>query len=436
MSWASEMSAVAVTTLLFAAAFGAAELWWRWRRPPVEHTRKFLHLACGVIALPLAWTVQSPITALVITVGFMVILLVTKRFGWLPCMHGVERSSHGAVLYPAAVFLTWWIAHLTAHPEFYFTALLVLAASDSAASLVGTAYGRRQFLVEDDHKSVEGSAAFFLVTFTIVHVSLATLTDLGPLACVLSSVYVAALVTCVELLSLSGADNLLIPVAVITILLKITGKDVDEMLLQVGLMAFDFSVVALLLRRRTGVRASGIIGLGLLVYGAHALIGLSWAYVLLMGVALYGLSGALGFRADGSYRVRLVFFATLSLTVWILLANYLAMEAHVAFVPFAVNAIAVLQLALEASHQGARRLRYRLAALLALAIGIWHHLLDDRAVWWFDVLGLYVGAIVLGAIGERLMAGHGSAVALIRRCALAAVPVGGLLLAVSWRIYA
>ena len=62
--------------------------------------------------------------------------------------------------------------------------------------------------------------------------------------------------------------------------------------------------------------------------------------------------------------------------------------------------------------------------------------LDGHAVWWFDVAGLFLGTIAMVCIGERLRAGQGSPVALIRRWALAGVPVGGALLAVSWRFYA
>lgn len=436
MNWSVDMPIVVAITILFAAVFAVAEGWWRWRKPPVEYTRKFLHLACGLIALPLAWLIQNPLTMLVLGLGFMGILTLTKRFGLLPCMHAVERKSHGVALFPLAVFVTFLIAHTTGHPEFYFVSLLVLAMSDSAASLVGGSYGRHQFLVEDDRKSIEGSIVFFLTTFTIVHVSLELLTDLESAACVLCAVYVAGLVTCVELLSLSGADNFFIPVGAIAILLKITTKDVDEMLWQVGLMVLDFAIVAILVRRQKGLAASGIVALGLLTYGAHALIGLSWAYVLFLCIAVYGISGELGHRTSGNYRVRFVFFTTINLSIWILLTNYFGLDPHVAFLAFAINAVGALQLVLAHTYLGARISRYRLGLLLAISVGIWHHLLDPNAVWWFDITVLYLGSLALVAVGDRLLEGQGSLIQLTRRCAAIGAAVSLVSMAISWRFYA
>ncbi len=60
------MSIVIAVTLLFATAFAIAEAWWRWRKPPVEYTRKFIHLTCGLICLPLAWLIKNPQTMLLL----------------------------------------------------------------------------------------------------------------------------------------------------------------------------------------------------------------------------------------------------------------------------------------------------------------------------------------------------------------------------------
>jgi phytol kinase len=431
-----DMTVVIVVTLLFAAVFAIAEVWWRWHKPPVEYTRKFLHLTCGLICLPLAWLIKNPQTMVLLGVGFLGILTMTKRYGLLLCMHGVERESHGAALYPVSVLITFLIAYTTGHPEFYFVSLLVLAMSDSAASLVGMSYGRHQFLVEDGRRSLEGSVVFFLTTFTIVHVSLVLLTDLGSVECMLCAVYVAGLVTCIELLSLSGADNLLIPIGTMAILLKITTKDVDEMVWQVGLMVLDFTIVAVLVRRQNNLAASAVVALGLLTYATHALIGLSWAYLLFLCTALYGISREPGNKTEGVYRVRFIFFATINLTIWVLLTNYLAIDHHIAFLAFAVNAVAALQLVLEHSCAGRRISRYRLGLLLAIVLGVWHHMLDPNAIWWFDIVGLYGGSLALVTIGSWSLEGQGNLIQLTQRCALIGAALSLLLLAISWRFYA
>jgi dolichol kinase len=432
----ADIIVVGAVTGLFCVVFAVAEAWWRLFRPPVEYTRKFMHLTCGVIALPLAWLIADPWMMLLLGIAFMGVVSLTKRFDMLACMHDVARVSHGTSLYPVSVFVTYMIATESGHPEFYVVAIAVLALSDTAASLVGVSYGRHDFLVEDDRKSVEGSLAFFLCTFTIVHICLELLTDLGTAECILCAVYVAGLVTLVELLSLSGADNLFVPIGVIAILLKITTKDLGEMAWQVGLMCFDFAAVTLLLRNQKSLAASGVVGLGLLTYAAHALIGISWAYVLFLAIALYGISGRLGYNTSGVYRVRFVFFATSVLLVWILATNYLGFAHHIAFLPFAVTAVGTLHLVLDRTGDSARRLRMPLALALASSFGVWHHLFDVNAVWWFDIMTIFIGDLLLVSIAGRVFEGSGGVIGKTRRAAAVGGGVSAFSFIVSWGFHA
>lgn len=432
----ADILVVAAVTGLFLLVFAGAEIWWRRYRPAVEYTRKFLHLSCGVIALPLVWLIPNPWMMLLLGFAFMAVVAATKRMGMLACMHGVARTSHGASLYPVSVFVTYLIAIETGHPEFYVVAIAVLAVADTAASLVGVNYGRHSFLVEDDRKSVEGCLAFFLCTFTIVHVCLALLTSLSAAQCILCAVYVAGLVTLFELLSLSGADNLFVPIGVIAILLKITSKDPGEMAWQVGLLCFDLTAVALLLRGQKNLAASGVIGLGLLTYGTHALIGLSWAYVVFLAVALYGISARLGYTTSGVYRVRFVFSATLVLSLWVLATNYLRLPDHIAFLPFAVAAVGTLHLILDHTGNPAAGSRTWLALALASSFGIWHHLLDANAVCWFDIGAIFAGDLLLVTTVHRVIEGNGSVIGKTRRAAAVGGGISAFSFIVSWGFHA
>lgn len=282
---ASDLAVAAVITALFCALFAVAEAWWRALQPPVEYTRKFLHVGCGLIAAPLPWLIGSPWMMLLIGSGFVGIVGFTRRMGWLPCLHAVERCSHGATLYPASIFLTYLIASHTGRPELYCAAVLVLAVSDAAASLIGIRFGRHKLQVEDDVKSIEGCIAFFATAHVIVFTALALLTDLPLTVCLLSATYVAGLVACIELVSQSGTDNLFVPLAVIGILLKITTEGPDELLWQLGLLALDLTLVTVLLRRQKVLDSGGIITLGLVTYAAHALLGVFGAYVVLVAIA-------------------------------------------------------------------------------------------------------------------------------------------------------
>lgn len=431
-----DLSVVCVITLAFGALFVIAQWWWVRFQPPVEYTRKFLHTGCGLIAAPLAWLISSPWTMLLLGAGFISVVALSRKLGWLPCLHAVDRCSHGALWYPTSIFLTWLIAYQTGHPEFYCAAVLVLAVSDSAASLIGLRFGRHRLLVEDDLKSIEGSLAFFGSAFVIVFATLTLSTELALPVCLLCAAYVATLATCVELLSLSGADNLFIPLAVIAILLKITTKEADEILWQLGLLVVDFSIVAALLSQQRVLKASGVIGLGLLTYGAHSLVDLSWAYVVVLSVAVWSFSCRLGFGFNGTYRIRFIFLATFNLSVWILITNYLDLPPHVTFPAFAACATGTLQLILKETRSGSRFSSPAMALGLAIGIGSWHCLLDPMAVWWFDVSALFVGTLVYATVTGRWRQSKAPFLDRIRTATSAGVAVSILCFAASWSFHA
>jgi phytol kinase len=279
---AADLAVAAVITVLFCALFAAAEAWWRALQPPVEYTRKSVHVGCGLIAAPLPWLIDSPWTMLLLGSAFVGIVAFTRRMGWLPCLHAVERCSHGATLYPASIFLTYLLALHTGRPELYCAAVLVLAVSDAAASLIGIRFGRHRLQVEGDVKSIEGCIAFFATAHVIVFSALALLTDLPLAVCLLSATYAAGLGACIELVSRSGTDNLFIPLAVFGILLKVTTERPDEIFWQLGLLALDLALVTVLLRRQKILDAGGIITLGLVT---HAVLGSLGAYVVLVAIA-------------------------------------------------------------------------------------------------------------------------------------------------------
>ena len=442
--WRDLPSAVAIIAA-FALIFGFAEAWRLWRHPPVEFTRKFVHVASGVVAISLAWLIESPITLALLCAGFAIVLGVTQRLGLLQSVHAVARRSLGGVYYPLAIFATFWIGTSTGHPEFYVIAILVLAVSDSLASLVGSNYGVMTFLVQDDRKSVEGSLFFFITTFTIVHVALTLLTPLDDLACLLVAVYVAALVTALELICLAGADNFYVPVAVIAILLKITTKPVGEMLWQLGILTVDTAVVFAFVLSRKNVSASGAVGLALPAYAAHALIGPEWGYLVLAAIALYGLSGITAPRRQAAYRMQPTFYMSINVVFWILATNYFGFDPLVVFTAFAVNVIGILHLAWEYANSKAWSMRrpvlvLRLgvagrAAALALSAAFGHAALVQGALPLIDASLLFVADLTLVAIGRHLLATPMSSLRRIQSTAAVAAAVSVTVALVSWRIY-
>ena len=90
--------------------------------------------------------------------------------------------------------------------------MLVLTLADAAAALIGTPYGRHRYPAYHGQKSVEGSAAFFIVTVWCIYLPLSLFTPAQGAEHVVAVVLVAAIATALEATAGGGLDNLLVPV--------------------------------------------------------------------------------------------------------------------------------------------------------------------------------------------------------------------------------
>jgi phytol kinase len=152
----------------------------------------------------------SQLTVLSLTTAFFLVLALTKVRGVLPSVHGVERRSSGALLYPVALGL---LALLSGGRAVLFEApLLVLAFADAAAAMVGVRYGRRVYTVNGCVRTVEGSAAFALTAFVVV-AAVMGVHGAALLHSLAVALVVAPALTAVEAVATRGLDNLALPLA-------------------------------------------------------------------------------------------------------------------------------------------------------------------------------------------------------------------------------
>ena len=104
----------------------------RWKLHP-EQSRKLAHVTSGVAAacLPLVMSFRAVVVLALLFVPFMV---VSRRVGLFPAVHGVERATWGEVWFPLGVLLA---AALFPHEVPYTFGVLVMGLSDAAASAAG-----------------------------------------------------------------------------------------------------------------------------------------------------------------------------------------------------------------------------------------------------------------------------------------------------------
>ena len=100
-----------------------------------------------------------------------------------------------------------------------------MAYGDAAAAIVGEKYGKLQYYVFAK-KSLEGSAAMFLVSFLSIEASLlffSTLYSLPLFTLSVAALVVASVATLAEALSPLGFDNLTVPLIGASVFLLFSG---------------------------------------------------------------------------------------------------------------------------------------------------------------------------------------------------------------------
>lgn len=215
MIFNSDIISAAVVGTLYLLLFAGAEYWRHKGSPDVEHTRKLVHAGGGMIALGFPWFFRSHWTILTLAVIFALILIVTRRAGILRSVQGVERSTIGEIIYPAAVYLSFLLSSIHGGVAFYLAPLLVLAISDALAGVVGKRIRSPLYDFGGETKSLAGSTAFFIPTLLIMAVALNGGISPEMLAggAIIIALTAAAGLTIVEALSPRGLDNITLPMA-------------------------------------------------------------------------------------------------------------------------------------------------------------------------------------------------------------------------------
>jgi dolichol kinase len=355
----------AILSAIFVALLVTAELWRRFGHPKPEHTRKLVHLGGGIACLFFPFLVRSPWVVLAMSLPLTALFVAGGRFGFLKSLHGIGRRSRGAEYYPLSVFLVFLMT--PGRPWLYLAAVLVLAVGDAFAALIGSRYGVIRYEVEDERKSLEGSLVFLVIAFLAIHLPVLLLTDLPRPVCVLAALLVAALVTGFEAISLEGADNLFIPLAVVVILGKITTKPLSEVIFQnLSLLAICLGVGLAAWRFRS-FNVGGAITFILFAYGTWSLGSWIWTLPVFLGFAGY-LAAWSRFAPPGhgsGLKVRTVARALLPPFSMLVLANSLARD-ELFFAPYLAASAAVLAFSLDT---GVFRLERRRSGPLA-ALGV------------------------------------------------------------------
>jgi phytol kinase len=195
-----------------------------------EVLRKGLHISLGLTALSFPWLFEKnwPVLLLGTTsmIGFLGVrigLPLLRRLAH--SLAGITRVSIGEFCFITATCIVFVLA--SDDPLLYSIPMLVLTLADAAAALVGTAYGRHRYQTWDDYKTIEGSAAFFVVAFACIYIPLSLFSEASNAQSAAVAALVAMATTVLEASMGRGFDNLLVPLGAFAAI-KATGLTMNR----------------------------------------------------------------------------------------------------------------------------------------------------------------------------------------------------------------
>jgi phytol kinase len=196
------LAELAAVVAAVGALFVSAELLRR-RGVSADTTRRYTHVTGGMVAavLPALLSVGEYV-GVALTVA--AVLAWTRSRRLLGSVHGVERPTLGATLFPLglgiAAILSW------SAPAAYGLGVTTFALADPAAAAIGGRVGSPRWAVWRGSKSLAGSLTFVCVTLLIGLVA-SLWAPLGLLAVVAVAVILGA----IEGILGFGLDNLVLP---------------------------------------------------------------------------------------------------------------------------------------------------------------------------------------------------------------------------------
>lgn len=212
------MLALVLTVLVVFAVLLLSEIGWRKGQMSSEVGRKFVHILVGsfVAFWPffLSWEQIR-----LLSLGFVVVVFISKQLNIFRAIHSVQRPTYGALLFALVVGV---LTFATKSKGVYAASLLQMSVADGMAAVIGVEYGVKhnvgpRYKVFGHTKTLLGTLTFFVFSIAILFsYSADTMRLSWDLA-----LLIAAASTLLENIAVAGLDNLLVPLLVALILSQV-----------------------------------------------------------------------------------------------------------------------------------------------------------------------------------------------------------------------
>jgi phytol kinase len=200
-----------------------------------KYSRKFLHIMIGNLPLIIPFfTLNSfPLNfPFFVAAPFILVTFLTTPYSpsrtvseRLKGLTGITEDGHHLGLVYYAISYTILALLFASKPYIIAAGVLPMAYGDASAAIIGEKYGKRKYHFFTK-KSLEGSAAMFVVSFLSIEVSLlffSTLYSLPLIVLTMAAFVVALVATLAEALSPLGFDNITVPLLGASVFLLFSG---------------------------------------------------------------------------------------------------------------------------------------------------------------------------------------------------------------------
>jgi phytol kinase len=204
--------AMALIMSLVLGLFGLAE-WIRLKlRIRTEITRKGVHLTVGAVILSFPYLLNSHVQVLILSAGFLLLLIISLQLGFLQAINKINRRSYGSMAYPVAIYLCFVCYEWKNDIAFYLLPVGIFVICDPMAAWAGMSTKWKPFRIwHNEQKTVAGTLAFFSVALLITFLYLYFFANLPLSKLMFWSVTLAFITAITEAATPLGLDNLTVP---------------------------------------------------------------------------------------------------------------------------------------------------------------------------------------------------------------------------------
>lgn len=189
------------------------ELIWRKKKKHSELSRKFIHIVVG--SLVAFWPFYLSYTDIrLLSLSFLVVVLISRKINIFKAIHSVQRSTYGEISFALSVGL---LTLLTVNKWIYLTAILEMSLADGLAAIIGKSkLKNKTYTIFKHTKSILGTLTFFVISLILLTLYARFNLNSGF---DLDFIFIALISALLENVSISGLDNLTIPIF-ITLMLR------------------------------------------------------------------------------------------------------------------------------------------------------------------------------------------------------------------------